>query len=58
MFLTTQHNLTAEIAYRHERIAADWAAVNAGRTKRPARRRPRWTLPRLRAHRTGTVSSA
>jgi len=58
MFITSEHILTAEIAYRQERIAADWAAANARRNRRPVRRRPRRTLLRLPAQRTGTVTPA
>jgi hypothetical protein len=34
MLITSEHNLTAEIAYRQERIARDWAAANERRTSR------------------------
>jgi hypothetical protein len=58
MLITSEHNLTAEIAYRHERIARDWAAANGRRTSRPVRSRPRWAQLRLPAHRTRTATPA
>jgi hypothetical protein len=58
MFITSDYYHAAEITYRHERIAADWAAANAGRRWRPARRRPHTALLRRPAHRTRRVIPA
>ena len=58
MLITSEHNLTAEIAYRQERIARDWAAANERRTSRGVRSWPRWAQLRLRAHSTRTATPA
>lgn len=59
MFSTSQY-VASEIAYRHERIAADWQA--ARRTHRPVRSRPLWLrrrpAPLLAARRAGGATLA
>ena len=56
MFDTTDYYLAAEIAYRHERIADDWAAANSpyGRDGRPRRGSQRHRRTGLRLHQQST----
>ena len=58
MFDTTDYYIASEIAYRHERIADDWAAANSpyvggGRPRRGAQRHRR-TGPR--SHGRATIA--
>jgi hypothetical protein len=62
MFDTTDYYIAAEIAYRHERVADDWAAANSpyvrgGRLRRGSQRHRR-TGSRLHQQSTGRATVA